>query len=153
VNFSDNRKVFVVHGRDELAKTNLEVFLHENGLEPVVLHRQADQGLTIIEKFERHSDVGYAFILLTPDEISYLAANKNHPEGQRGEEYRPRPNVIFEFGYFVGKLGRARVCCLCAGDVSLPSDVSGMVYKKYINSVDEVGYSIIKDLRTAGYSI
>ena len=59
-----------MHGRNEIAKTNLEVFLHEISLEPVVLHRQADEGLTIIEKFEKHSNVGYAFILLTPDEIA-----------------------------------------------------------------------------------
>lgn len=63
---SRGKKVFVVHGRDEVAKTGLEAFLHEIGLEPIVLHRQADEGLTIIEKFEKHSDVGYAFILLTP---------------------------------------------------------------------------------------
>ena len=49
------KKVFVVHGHDEVAKTNLEVFLHEIGLEPVVLHRLADEGMTIIEKFEKQA--------------------------------------------------------------------------------------------------
>jgi len=38
-------------------------------LEPIVLHRQPDEGKTIIEKFEKHEDVGYVFILLTPDAI------------------------------------------------------------------------------------
>ena len=33
---SRSKKVFVVHGHDEVAKTNLEVFLHEIGLEPIV---------------------------------------------------------------------------------------------------------------------
>ena len=148
-----SRKVFVVHGHDEVAKTNLEVFLHEIGLEPVVLHRQADEGLTIIEKFEKHSEVGYAFILLTPDEIAYLKSDEVKPEGQRRKEARARPNVIFEFGYFVGKLGRSRVCCLYTGDVALPSDVSGMIYKKFGSSIDEVAYSIIKDLKASGYAI
>jgi predicted nucleotide-binding protein len=116
-----NKKVFVVHGHDEIAKTNLEIFLHEIGLEPVVIHRQADEGLTIIEKFERHSDVGYAFILLTPDEIAYIKADESKEDNERKKESRARTNVIFEFGYFVGKLGRSRVCCLYKGDVSLPS--------------------------------
>lgn len=147
------KKVFVVHGHDEIAKTNLEVFLHEIGLEPVVLHRQADEGLTVIEKFEKHSDVGYAFILLTPDEISYVKAEEGNDDNKRQKEYRARPNVIFEFGYFVGKLGRSRVCCLYTGDVSLPSDVSGMIYKKFANSIEEVAYSIIKDLKASGYAI
>lgn len=147
------KKVFVVHGHDEIAKTNLEVFLHEIGLEPVVLHRQADEGLTIIEKFEKHSDVGYAFILLTPDEISYVKADESKDDNARKKECRARPNVIFEFGYFVGKLGRSRVCCLYTGDVSLPSDVSGMIYKKFTSSIEEVAYSIIKDLKASGYAI
>jgi len=146
-------KVFVVHGHDEIAKTNLEVFLHEIGLEPVVLHRQADEGLTIIEKFEKHSDVGYAFILLTPDEIAYIKADESKDDNARHKEFRARPNVIFEFGYFVGKLGRSRVCCLYTGDVSLPSDVSGMIYKKFANGIEEVAYSIINDLKASGYAI
>lgn len=146
-------KVFVVHGRDEVAKTNLEVFLHENKLEPIVLHRQADEGMTIIEKFEKHSDVGYAFILLTPDEIAYLAVEEGKPDAERQKEYRARPNVIFEFGYFVGRLGRARVCCLYTGDVAIPSDLSGMVYKRYERSIEEVAYPILKDLRASGYNV
>jgi predicted nucleotide-binding protein len=150
---SRGNKVFVVHGHDDAAKTNLEVFLHEIGLEPVVLHRQADQGLTVIEKFEKHSEVGYAFILLTPDEAAYLAADAKKPESERKVEWRARPNVIFEFGYFIGKLGRSRVCCLYTGNVSLPSDVNGMIYKRYEKSIEEVGYSIIKDLKAAGYGV
>jgi predicted nucleotide-binding protein len=150
---SRSKKVFVVHGHDDAAKTNLEVFLHEVGLEPVVLHRQADQGLTVIEKFEKHSEVGYAFILLTPDEAAYLAGDAQKPESERKIEWRARPNVIFEFGYFIGKLGRSRVCCLYTGNVSLPSDVNGMIYKRYEKSIEEVGYSIIKDLKAAGYGV
>jgi predicted nucleotide-binding protein len=150
-NTSNSKKVFVVHGRDEVAKSSLEIFLHENHLDPIVLHRQADEGLTIIEKFEKHSEVGYAFILLTPDEIAYLTSEEKLPDVDRHKEFRARPNVIFEFGYFVGKLGRGRVCCLYAGNVSLPSDVSGMIYKKYDRSIEEVGYSILKDLKAAGY--
>ena len=147
------KRVFVVHGRDEAAKTSLEVFLHEIGLEPVVLHRQADEGMTIIEKFEKHSDVGYAFILLTPDEVAYLASDEDRADQERSKEFRARPNVIFEFGYFVGKLGRSRVCCLYTGNVSLPSDVSGMIYKRYDRSIEEVAYNVIKDLKASGYAV
>jgi predicted nucleotide-binding protein len=132
-----SKKVFIVHGHDDVAKTQLELFLHEIGLQPIVLHRQADEGLTIIEKFEKHSDVGYAFVLLTSDEIAYLAADDGKPDRERQKEARARPNVIFEFGYFVGKLGRSRVCCLHTGTVSLPSDVSGVIYKRYERRIDD----------------
>jgi predicted nucleotide-binding protein len=144
--------VFIVHGHDELAKTSLEVLLRELGLDPIVLHRQADQGLTVIEKFEKHSDVGYAFILLTPDEVAYLKEDEAKEDSERRKEKRARPNVIFEFGYFVGRLGRSKVCCLHTGEVTLPSDVNGMIYKKY-NTIEEIAFSIIKDLKASGYRI
>jgi predicted nucleotide-binding protein len=123
------------------------------GLDPVVLHRQPDEGRTILEKFEHHSDVGYAFVLLTPDEVAFLASELELPEVDRNVERRARPNVIFEFGYFVGRLGRSRVCCIYKGDVALPSDIGGLVYKKVADSVESIGFSLVKELRVAGYPI
>jgi predicted nucleotide-binding protein len=148
-----NNKVFIVHGHDEQLKHQLEIFLTELGLEPIVLHRKADEGLTVIEKFEKHSDVGYAFILLTPDDIAYHAREEDKLEANRKKELRARQNVVFEFGYFIGKLGRQRVCCLYKECVVLPSDISGMIYKKVHNSVEEVAFSILKDLKAVGYHV
>ncbi|MGR5298482.1 TIR domain-containing protein [Vibrio mediterranei] len=148
-----SNKVFVVHGHDQSLKTDVERFLHEVGLIPVVLHREADEGATIIEKFEKHSDVGYAFILLTPDEISYTVDQIDKPDSDKNTEFRARPNVIFEFGYFVGKLGRNKVCCLHKGDVVVPSDLNGLIYKKVDSSIDPQAYAIIKELKAAGYNI
>jgi len=148
-----SNKVFIVHGHDTQLKSDVERFIHEIGLEPVVLHRQADNGNTVIEKFEENSDVGYAFILLTPDEISMTKDQMDVSEDARVTEFRARPNVIFEFGYFIGKLGRSKVCCLHKGDVTIPSDLAGLVYKKVDDSVDAQAYAIIKELKNAGYEI
>jgi hypothetical protein len=52
-----SNKIFVVHGHDHTLKTEVENFLHDIGLEPIVLHKKPDEGQTIIEKFEKHSDV------------------------------------------------------------------------------------------------
>jgi len=148
-----SNKVFVVHGHDQLLKTDVEQFIHQMGLEPIVLHRQPDKGRTLIEKFEQHSDVGYAFILLTPDDIACAIDQDTLPDSSRKKEKRARQNVIFEFGYFVGKLGRERVCCLYKEGVVLPSDLDGLVYKKIDVSVESQGMSIIKELKAAGYKI
>ncbi|TNI69204.1 TIR domain-containing protein [Aeromonas media] len=148
-----SNKVFIVHGHDSELKNDVERFIHEIGLQPVVLHRQVDAGATIIEKFEKHSDVGYAFILLTPDEIAYTIDQEPLHDGDRKKEFRARPNVIFEFGYFVGRLGRKRVSCLHKGDVSIPSDLAGIVYKKIDISIESQAYSIIRELKAAGYKI
>lgn len=148
-----SNRVFVVHGHDDKTKAELEILLSELGLEPVVLHRQPDEGHTIIEKFEKYSDVGYAFIMLTPDEVAYLSNEDRLPDAERHKEIRARPNVIFEFGYFVGKLGRQNVCCLYTGDVSLPSDLNGLLYKKFSANVEEVAYSISRELKARGYRL
>ena len=148
-----NNEIFIVHGHDDKSKNELDIILKEMGLNPIILHRQADQGQTVIEKFEKHSNVGFAFILLTPDEVSYLSSQEKEDDNKRIKEYRARPNVIFEFGYFVGKLTRKRVCCLYTGNVRLPSDINGLLYKKFNNSIEEVAYSISKELKASGYSL
>ncbi|WP_205837184.1 TIR domain-containing protein [Neorhizobium sp. T25_13] len=146
-------KVFIVHGHDEGAKNELEIMLRDMGLDPVILHRQVDGGRTIIEKFEDHADVGYAFILMTPDEIAYVIADDEKADDQRKKEYRARPNVIWEFGYFVGRLGRKRTCCLHRGKMTMPSDLNGLIYKAFDKSVEEIGWSIQKELRALGYKL
>lgn len=148
-----SNRISVVHGHDHATKTELEVFLTNLGFEPVVLHRQPDQGRTLIEKFEQHADVGFAFILLTPDDVSYKADQETLADVERKKEFRARPNVIFEFGYFVGRLGRQKVCCLLKGNVARPSDIDGLVYKPIAESIEAIGYSIIKELKAAGYTI
>ncbi|MGR9156267.1 TIR domain-containing protein [Rhizobium leguminosarum] len=146
-------KVFIVHGHDDSAKNELEIMLRDMGLEPIVLHRQTDGGRTIIEKFEDHADVGYAFILMTPDEIAYLVSEDNKPDNERKKEFRARPNVIWEFGYFVGRLGRKRTCCIHKGKMTVPSDLNGLIYKAFDKSVEELGWSIQKELKALGYQL
>lgn len=143
-------KVFIVHGHDHALKIELEVFLSHIGLKPIVLHREVDGGKTIIEKFEANSDVSYAFILLTPDEISYTVDQDGVSDEDRKKEARARPNVMFGFGYFVAKLGREKVCALHKGDVAIPSDLSGFIYKKVDHDIEEIGFSLIKELKAAG---
>ncbi|HET6332086.1 MAG TPA: nucleotide-binding protein, partial [Polyangiales bacterium] len=100
------RRVFVVHGRDESAKEAVARFLAKLDLEPIILHEQPNQGRTVIEKFEGSADVDFAVVLLTPDDTGELADGSGEPKP------RARQNVIFELGYFVGRLGRSRVCAL-----------------------------------------
>jgi predicted nucleotide-binding protein len=115
-----SKKVFVVHGHDDAAKLATARFVEKLGLEAVILHEQASGGQTVIEKVEGHSDVGFAVVLLTPDDVGAPKATPNELKP------RARQNVIFELGYFVGKLGRKNVCVLYKG-VEIPSDFEGVV--------------------------
>lgn len=122
VQFDGSTKVFVVHGHDNEAKEMVARFIEKLGLEAIILHEQPNGGRTIIEKFEVNSKgVAFAVVLLTPDdEILDRAAGEVH--------WRARQNVILELGYFIGRLGRARVAALHKGEVELPSDFQGVVY-------------------------
>jgi len=154
-----SKNVFIVHGRDHKPMKELKAMLKQFGLNPIVLHEQPSGSRTIVEKLEKYSDVGYAFVILTPDDIGgdrHRFDSRSRKVGVRIiEEYseRARQNVILEFGYFIGKLGRDKVCCLHKGDVELPSDMHGMVYIPFKQSVNEVKDKVVKELKAAGYEI
>lgn len=139
--------VFVVHGRDDAAKTEVARFIEKLGLEAVILHEQANQGRTIIEKFEQHAaQVGFAVILLTPDDV---AAPKDQPNDVQS---RARQNVILELGYFCGTLSRARVTVLYWPNVELPSDINGLTYIPH-DSKGGWHLPLAKELRLAGLDV
>jgi len=151
----DSQKIFIVHGQDHNLKNDLEVFIKEIGLEPIVLHRQPDKGLTIIEKLEEYTDVGYALVLLTPDDICCPTKESEQKVNEKEilKELRARQNVIFEFGYLVGKLGRNKVCAIYKKPVTLPTDLSGLLYKEVIESIEDIGFALIKELKATGYKL
>lgn len=99
-NFQNSKDIFIVHGHDEAARESATRFLEKLDLNPIILHEKPNQGQTIIEKFETNSNVGFAVILLTPDD---LGASKVSPMETKP---RARQNVILELGYFLGKLCR-----------------------------------------------
>lgn len=138
-----NNKVFIVHGHDDLAKVTLARFLEQGGLDPIILHEQASKSQTIIEKIESHSDVGYAIVLYTPCDTGAKSGSDPVP--------RARQNVVFEHGYFIGKLGRSKVTALVKGQVETPNDISGVVYI----DLDDRGawkLDVAKELNNAGFS-
>jgi predicted nucleotide-binding protein len=138
-------RVFVVHGHDSKAKEEVARFLSRLGLEPVILHEQPNKGRTIIEKFEDHSDVGFAVVLLTPDDLGGL--NESTPQLVP----RARQNVVLELGFFFAKLRRARVCALYTRNIELPSDISGIAYIPF----DGEGWqlALARELKAAGLDV
>lgn len=140
------RQVFVVHGHDDGLKETVARFLSRLELLPVVLHEQPNQGRTIIEKFEQHANVDFAVVLFTPDDVGY-------PVGQP-EKSRPRArqNVVLELGFFLGALGRQRVCVLHTGDIELPSDYSGVLFLPLDNG-GAWRFMLAKEMKAGGIQV
>jgi predicted nucleotide-binding protein len=116
--------VFIVHGHDEARMHEVARLVQAlTGNEPVILHERANEGRTIIEKFEDHAAMtGYAVVLGTADDVG-----RSVDEGNDQLRARPRQNVVFELGFFFGALGRSKVALLHEESVERPSDTDGIV--------------------------
>lgn len=142
----NNKKIFVVHGRDDKARLELCNILKDDfNLEPIVLQDKPNDSIdTIISKFERLAgECSAAIVLFTPDDDA---------EGNK----RARQNVIFELGYFLGKFqdqDKRRVIILKKGSVEIPSDISGVLYLEYSKAIKESFYDLKKQLEHWGYNV
>lgn len=144
---TNDSKVFLVHGHDHSALHAVARFIEHLDLVPIVLHEQPSKGRTLIEKFVEHSHVGFAVVLLTPDDVG-----RSVKATAAEEQPRARQNVIMELGYFLGKVGRDKVCPLYVTGVEIPSDYVGTAYV----ALDDAGawkLTLARELRAAGFSV
>jgi predicted nucleotide-binding protein len=115
-----------------------------SGFEPIILHEQANKGRTVIEKVEANSDVSFAVVLLRPDDEGCVKGGTAEP--------RARQNVLLELGYFIGKLGREKVCALKRGRVEIPSDFAGVVWET-MDAGNGWRQALGRELQAAGHTI
>lgn len=151
-----SRDIFIVHGHNEEMKQTVARVVTKLGLNPIILHEQANEGRTIIDKFETNAEnIQFAIILLSGDD---LATSIRNLEGAKDEEIksklekRARQNVVFEMGYFAGKLGRNRLFYLLQDGVAKPGDLDGLVYTPY-DTVGAWKFSLVKELKACGYNV
>lgn len=140
----DLNSVFIVHGHDGEAKQKTARFIERLGFKAVILHEQASRSRTIIEKIEHHSNVGFALVLYTADDVGSAKG-----PGKDTLNPRARQNVVFEHGYLMARIGRENVVALVEAGVELPSDISGIVYI----SDEEWQVDVAKEMKAAGYEI
>lgn len=136
--------VFLIHGRDEAKWRELkDVIQSEFRLNPIVLLQQPDAGCkTVIEKFEHYAQTcSYAIAVFTPDD-----------EVSAGSEtyLQARPNVIYELGWFCGRLGRENVMLLLKEGTNMFSDFGGIIQKRFTQNITEKVVEIRRDLVAAG---
>ncbi|THF84704.1 hypothetical protein E6C55_00020 [Cohnella fermenti] len=142
-----NKNVFIIHGHNEAKWRELEKILKTDfGLNPIILGEQPDKGITtLIDKFEFYADqCSYAFALFTPDDIVENKGNKY---------FQARPNVIFELGWFVARLGRRNTCLILQDNhetIQMFSDFQGVIQKRFKQDVKELYRDIMLELKDVG---
>lgn len=152
----DLSKVFIVHGHNNEVKLSVARTIEQLGLNAIILHEQEDYGRTIIEKFESNAeDVGFAVVLLTADDLGISKKEiERSDKTQNTASYNPRArqNVVFEMGYFIGKLDRAHTFLLVEEGVETPSDLGGIVYTPY-DGAGAWKFKLAQRLNSVGYKI
>ena len=153
----DMKKVFIVHGHNDALKIEVARTIEQMGLKAIILHEQEDFGKTIIEKFEDNAlDIGFAVVLITGDDLAVSKKDLEKEQKEKGftavYRSRARQNVVFEMGYFIGKLDRAHVFELMEEGVEAPGDLAGVLYTE----IDQEGMwkvKLAKRLKAVGYSV
>lgn len=147
---ADNKSIFIVHGHDNEMKESVARFIEKIGYTAVILHEQPNGGKTIIEKFECNAEItAFAIVILSPDDEGF-----SKQDGIDFKKNRARQNVVFEYGYFSGKLGRSNVVALYkeSNVFELPSDLQGITYTPF----DSRGYwktETANELIAAGFKV
>lgn len=148
---TENKKVFVVHGHDSVAREQLELVLHKLGLFPFVLQNSSGGGLTIIEALEQEigpnaNQARFGIVLLTPDDMGYVKS-----DAPDNAQPRARQNVILEMGMLISAIGRANVAILKKGHIEIPSDANGILYIPFNDHAKETVPKLTDRLRAAGF--
>jgi len=153
---SDNRrvnnqvrsnKIFVVHGHDNEMKSDVAQTLQKLDLDPIILHEKPNSPQTLIEKISDYTHVSFAVVLVSPDDLAY-------PEEKTPDEakYRANQNVIFELGYFLGRLGKQNVIAIYRKkkDFEIPNDYNGVLWIEYKSGWY---FELIKELQACNFEV
>lgn len=136
--------VFIIHGHNEAKWRELkDIVKTEFQLNPIVLLEKPEKGSeTVIEKFERFAETcSFAIALFTPDDEVTAG----------GETFlQARPNVIYELGWFCGRLGRGSAMLVLQTGTAMFSDFGGIIRKEFSKNVAEKTSEIRASLVEAG---
>lgn len=142
-----SNKIFLIHGQDNEMKTDVTQTLQKLDLDPIILHEKPNRGRTLIEKISDYAHVSFAVVLLSPDDLAY-------PEEKTPDEakYRAEQNVIFELGYFLGRLGRQNVIAIYRKkkDFEIPNDYNGVLWIEYKSGWY---FKLINELQASNFDV
>ena len=137
-----SRNVFIVHGKDELNARRLADYLREDeSVIPIVMMAQPGMSRPLTDKFEDEAaKCVLAFALFTADDVVSSDSDEYH---------QARPNVIYETGWFIGRLGKTRVVLLLQSGAEMHTDLQGVSRIHFERDVREKFQDIHRELKAA----
>jgi predicted nucleotide-binding protein len=127
-----SNRALVVSAANNPLLSQLTSLLKELGIEASVYQRTGGGSDALLAHVEKQPMSHYAFYLIGADDI---------------------PSAMFELGYLVGKIGANKVCCIHQKDVAVPKNIPGVQRKEIIIKLEEISFSLVKELKAAGYSV
>ncbi|HTX19266.1 MAG TPA: TIR domain-containing protein [Bacteroidota bacterium] len=125
-------RVYIVSAANNPLLPQLTAFLKELGIDTAVYQRTGGGSDALLSSFEKQPAMHYAFYLAAPDDV---------------------PSAMFEMGFLVGKMGSSHVCCIYPKDSPVPKTIPGVQKKEIVVKLEEISFSLIKELKAAGYSV
>jgi predicted nucleotide-binding protein len=138
-------QVLLVYGRDIEASQEVARYIERLGLQVVRFNQDSDPDVDLFAR-----EFVFAVLLLTADD---LIASKSEPQITK---FHASQNVIYELGFFRGKLGYKHVCALFKSDpeisVELPTESFRVLYIP-LDSIGTWKLILSKHMQEAGLII
>jgi hypothetical protein len=153
----DPRKVFVIHGRNELARRGIFAFLRSIGLDPIewseAIAMTGSGSPYIGDVLNVAFGAAQAVVVLqTPDDVAHLHESLTYPgDPETSPQMQPRPNVLFEAGMALAR-DEGRTIIVELGQVKSFSDIHGRHVVRLDNSVGK-RQELAHRLKTAGCAV
>ena len=136
--------VFLVHGRDLAFRDEVDEYLDQLGLTPIILAKADSEERSLFARFESlATQAAFAVVLLSPDDYGTAVGQFDAPRGGvNALRYRARQNVVLELGFFYGRLGWEHVLVIQKDppedwpEFELPSDLAGILFVRAVGDRD-----------------
>jgi len=139
-------QVLLMYGRDLEAKQVVAAYVGSLGVQVIPLNENSFDTIDIWA-----TEVTFVVILLTPDDMVVSASDPQHSSFRAGQ------NIIYELGFFHGKLGTKRVCALFKSngevELELPSESLRRDSCVRLDSAGEWKGWLARQMREAGLTI
>jgi len=100
-------RVCVTYGRDQLMNKQVVSVIKQLGIDPVVMQDKNNSTKPLAQFVTEHKNIAFVIAILSADDWVYPKQGKSQDKMMYADQ-----KVIFDLGFWIGRLGRNRVFAL-----------------------------------------